>query len=77
LFFLQIIADQQGEERPCGRSANYSSIRDQDTQRLFILTRIGARYPKRPSHSGDGTCNIEDLISPFYLGQRSWRSTRR
>jgi len=47
--FLQIIADQYGEElaNAVADQQIYSTIRtDQDTQRLSIPTRIGVRHPK-------------------------------
>ena len=78
--FLQIIADQQGEElaNAVADQQIYSSIRtDQDTQRLSIPTRIGVRHPKLSRVIQAMELNIEEPISPSILAKDVGMSTRQ
>lgn len=78
--FLQIIADDQGEEIAnwVADQQIYSSIRtDQDTQRLSVPTRIGVRHPKLSQVIQMMESNIEDPISPSLLAKDVGMSTRQ
>lgn len=78
--FLQIIADQYGEEiaNAVADQQIYSSIRtDQDTQRLSIPTRIGVRHPKLSRVIQAMELNIEEPISPSILAKDVGMSTRQ
>ena len=78
--FLQIIADQCGEElaNAVADQQIYSAIRtDQDTQRLSIPTRIGVRHPKLSRVIQAMEQNIEDPISPSILAKDVGMSTRQ
>lgn len=78
--FLQIIADQQGDElaNAVADQQIYSSIRtDQDTQRLSIPTRIGVRHPKLSRVIQAMELNIEEPISPSILAKDVGMSTRQ
>ena len=78
--FLQIIADQFGEElaNAVADQQIYSAIRtDQDTQRLSIPTRIGVRHPKLSRVIQAMEQNIEEPISPSILAKDVGMSTRQ
>lgn len=78
--FLQIIADQYGEElaNAVADQQIYSAIRtDQDTQRLSIPTRIGVRHPKLSRVIQAMEQNIEEPISPSILARDVSMSTRQ
>ncbi len=78
--FLQIIADDQGEELAnwVADQQIYSSIRtDQDTQRLSVPTRIGVRHPKLSQVIQMMENNIEEPISPSILAKDVGMSTRQ
>lgn len=78
--FLQIIADQNGEElaNAVADQQIYSAIRtDQDTQRLSIPTRIGVRHPKLSRVIQAMEQNIEEPISPSILAKDVGMSTRQ
>ncbi|PVA05929.1 GlxA family transcriptional regulator [Thalassorhabdomicrobium marinisediminis] len=78
--FLQIIADQYGEElaNAVADQQIYSAIRtDQDTQRLSIPTRIGVRHPKLSRVIQEMEQNIEEPISPSVLAKDVGMSTRQ
>ena len=78
--FLQIIADQFGEElaNAVADQQIYSAIRtDQDTQRLSIPTRIGVRHPKLSRVIQAMEQNIEEPISPSILARDVGMSTRQ
>jgi len=78
--FLQIIADQHGEElaNAVADQQIYSAIRtDQDTQRLSIPTRIGVRHPKLSLVIQAMEQNIEEPISPSVLAKDVGMSTRQ
>lgn len=78
--FLQIIADQFGEElaNAVADQQIYSAIRtDQDTQRLSIPTRIGVRHPKLSRVIQAMEQNIEEPISPRILAKDVGMSTRQ
>ena len=78
--FLQIIADDQGEELAnwVADQMIYSSIRtDQDTQRLSVPTRIGVRHPKLSQVIQMMENNIEEPISPSILAKDVGMSTRQ
>jgi transcriptional regulator GlxA family with amidase domain len=78
--FLQIIADQFGEElaNAVADQQIYSAIRtDQDTQRLSIPTRIGVRHPKLSRVIQAMEQNIEEPISPSRLAKDVGMSTRQ
>ncbi|MDB4122120.1 GlxA family transcriptional regulator [Octadecabacter sp.] len=78
--FLQIIADQFGEElaNAVADQQIYSAIRtDQDTQRLSIPTRIGVRHPKLSRVIQAMEQNIEEPISPSMLAKDVGMSTRQ
>lgn len=78
--FLQIIADQHGEDlaNAVADQQIYSAIRtDQDTQRLSIPTRIGVRHPKLSRVIQAMEQNIEDPISPSILARDVSMSTRQ
>ncbi|WP_127112058.1 GlxA family transcriptional regulator [Shimia sediminis] len=78
--FLQIIADDHGEELAnwVADQQIYSSIRtDQDTQRLSVPTRIGVRHPKLSQVIQMMESNIEEPISPSILAKDVGMSTRQ
>ena len=78
--FLQIIADQCGEDlaNSVADQQIYSAIRtDQDTQRLSIPTRIGVRHPKLSRVIQAMEQNIEEPISPSILAKDVGMSTRQ
>ncbi|SHK11715.1 transcriptional regulator, AraC family with amidase-like domain [Shimia gijangensis] len=78
--FLQIIADDHGEELAnwVADQQIYSSIRtDQDTQRLSVPTRIGVRHPKLSQVIQMMENNIEEPISPSILAKDVVMSTRQ
>ncbi|MGJ8610746.1 MAG: GlxA family transcriptional regulator [Octadecabacter sp.] len=78
--FLQIIADQCGDElaNAVADQQIYSAIRtDQDTQRLSIPTRIGVRHPKLSRVIQAMELNIEEPISPSILAKDVGMSTRQ
>lgn len=78
--FLQILADQYGEElaNAVADQQIYSAIRtDQDTQRLSIPTRIGVRHPKLSRVIQAMEQNIEEPISPSILAKDVGMSTRQ
>lgn len=78
--FLQLIADEHGEELASAIADQqiYSSIRtDQDTQRLSIPTRIGVRHPKLSQVIQMMESNIEEPISPSILAKEVGMSTRQ
>ncbi|AKS45991.1 transcriptional regulator, AraC family with amidase-like domain [Octadecabacter temperatus] len=78
--FLQILADQCGEElaNAVADQQIYSAIRtDQDTQRLSIPTRIGVRHPKLSRVIQAMEQNIEEPISPSILAKDVAMSTRQ
>ena len=78
--FLQVIADDHGEELAnwVADQQIYSSIRtDQDTQRLSVPTRIGVRHPKLSQVIQMMEQNIEEPISPSILAKDVGMSTRQ
>ncbi len=78
--FLQIIADDQGDDLAnwVADQMIYSSIRtDQDTQRLSVPTRIGVRHPKLSQVIQMMENNIEEPISPSVLAKEVGMSTRQ
>lgn len=78
--FLQVIADDHGEELAnwVADQMIYSSIRtDQDTQRLSVPTRIGVRHPKLSQVIQMMEQNIEEPISPSVLAKDVGMSTRQ
>jgi len=78
--FLQIIADQYGEElaNAVADQQIYSAIRtDQDIQRLSMPTRIGVRHPKLSHVIQAMERHIEDPISPSLLAREVGMSTRQ
>jgi transcriptional regulator GlxA family with amidase domain len=77
---LKLIADDHGEElaNAVADQLIYSSIRtDQDTQRLSVPTRIGARHPKLSLVIQMMEANIEEPISPSILAKDVGMSTRQ